>query len=80
VIHICQLLGATHYVNAIGGQALYRHADFARAGITLSFLKSHRVPYPQLGGPFVPDLSIVDVLMFNSPDRIRELLDGYELV
>ena len=36
--------------------------------------------YPQFKNEFVPNLSIIDVMMFNSPENIRRLLSSYELV
>jgi hypothetical protein len=36
-------------------------------------------PYPQLGAAFVPGLSILDMLMFNSRDRVGEMLANYAL-
>ena len=40
------------------------------------------LPYPQRRGPenIETGLSIIDVMMFNSPETIREMLDDYELV
>ena len=39
VINICRALGATHYVNPIGGTKLYAIENFTRYGIALSFLE-----------------------------------------
>lgn len=80
VIDICRRLGATKYVNAIGGLDLYDRRRFAVAGMELSFLKAKSVPYPQFGGEFVPFLSILDVLMFNAPDDVGRLLEGFDLI
>ena len=81
VVAICRQQGASVYVNAIGGLELYSAAAFSAHGIELRFLKSHAIEYPQLGAAFVPWLSILDVLMFNSPDRVRGFLaDGFDLV
>ncbi|CAG0965343.1 hypothetical protein RHDC4_00944 [Rhodocyclaceae bacterium] len=81
VLAICRHYGATTYVNAIGGQGLYRDEDFAARGIQLRFLKSRFLEYTQFAADFVPWLSIVDVLMFNSIDRTRSYLEsGYELI
>jgi hypothetical protein len=80
VIRICQHQQATHYVNAIGGMRLYAAEHFARYGIQLSFLKTRPITYPQFGASFVPDLSIIDVMMFNSVEQIRLLLDEYDLL
>jgi len=81
VLALCKVTGASGYVNAIGGQELYSREEFEAHGVELKFLKSHPITYPQFGKPFVPSLSIVDVMMFNSVPRIREFLEtGYELV
>ncbi|MFL9959861.1 WbqC family protein [Paraburkholderia sediminicola] len=74
VVAICQKLGAEQYLNAIGGRELYSRADFLSQGIELSFLQSEPIEYPQFDHPFVPWLSIVDVMMFNQSEQIRPLL------
>ena len=81
VLAFCKATDASIYVNAIGGQELYSRAEFETRGIELKFLKSHTITYPQFGDPFVPWLSIIDVMMFNPVSRIREFLDtSYEFV
>jgi len=79
VIDMAQRLGADHYINAAGGQALYSRENFARHGIRLSFLQSRPVVYRQYGHDFVPWLSILDVLMFNSVEQTREFLLACDL-
>ena len=76
----CRRLGADTYINAIGGTSLYHKDDFARHGITLKFLKSGLPEYPQFKKPFVERLSILDAIMFNSPDALQEMLDDYTLI
>lgn len=81
VIAICQAMGAQHYVNPIGGTELYAKPDFATHGIKLQFLKPRPFEYPQYGQPFVPWLSIVDVLMFNSVEAVRTCLShNFDLI
>ena len=80
VLEIARVLGATGYMNAIGGLELYERAAFIERGIAIDFLRMRFVPYAQLSPTFVPGLSILDVLMFNSLDRTRELLTEYDLV
>jgi len=81
VVALCKHVGADVYINAIGGQDLYSKDDFSAHGITLKFLRSKPFEYRQLDDRFVPWLSIIDVMMFNSPDAIKECLDSkYELI
>ncbi|WP_206196734.1 WbqC family protein [Zooshikella ganghwensis] len=79
VISICQSLGATQYINPIGGKQLYNHCAFNAAGIKLAFLKPNAIEYTQLGRTFVPWLSILDVMMFNSIEKIQQLLQQFTL-
>lgn len=72
VLALCEALGADTYINPPGGVDLYRREDFAARGIALKFLRPKPLLYPQFGGAFVPWLSIVDVLMFNPLEVVRE--------
>jgi len=78
---ICKSLGADIYVNPAGGMELYSKEDFAKRGIDLKFLKPKPFEYPQSGNPFVPWLSIMDVLMFNRKTLIKgKLLNEYTII
>lgn len=74
IIAVTSAIGATRYINAAGGQALYSAAAFDAAGIELKFIQSELVPYAQFSGDPMVGLSIIDVLMFNSVDAILEKL------
>lgn len=81
VLAICEAAGANRYINSIGGTELYAQPDFAARGIELQFLKPRSFEYPQFSQPFVPWLSIIDVLMFNPVEAVRGYLDHhYDLV
>lgn len=80
VIHICKTLGATEYYNAIGGQELYSKEEFKNNNIELKFLKTNDIEYKQFKDGFIANLSIVDVLMFNSKEEIKSMLDNYEVI
>lgn len=80
IIAINKSLKATRYINPIGGQALYDRSDFLKEGIELSFIKMDDVVYRQFKNEFVPNLSMIDVLMFNSKAEIRELLARFCLI
>lgn len=79
IIEICRILDADTYINAIGGQALYSRALFNAAGIKLHFLHSREIIYSQFKYDFVPNLSIIDVLMFNSREKVQEMLSECDL-
>ena len=72
VIALCKALGATSYLNAIGGQELYDREVFRRHGLDLHFIRPRPFEYAQFGAAFVPWLSIIDVLMFNPAELVRE--------
>ncbi|WP_312583698.1 WbqC family protein [Atlantibacter sp.] len=81
VLAICHAMDAQNYINAIGGQALYSKEDFDSQGVTLNFIQYQERPYAQFDKPFVSCLSIVDVLMFNSLDSVRDRIKhNYTLV
>lgn len=42
--------------------------------------KPENIEYKQFGNEFVPNLSILDVMMFNSAEEINEMLDKFELI
>jgi len=80
VLNICEVLEVTQYINTIGGMELYSKKRFAECNIKLSFLQTQPIEYKQFNNIFVPYLSILDVLMFNSVEQTNELLDKFELV
>ena len=65
------------YLNAIGGQDLYDKQEFQEHDLKLEFLQTDKVIYKQLKNQFVPNLSIIDVLMFNSAEQIKQMLNQY---
>jgi hypothetical protein len=74
VLAICETLQANQYINPIGGLDLYDKDAFAQTGIKLDFLKAQDIEYTQFGSEFIPFLSIIDVLMFNSPDVVCDMI------
>jgi len=80
VLALCESVGADDYINNISGHHLYSHNDFIERGIALSFIQSRPLTYTQFGSSFVPWLSIIDVMMFNSVEKIeQEFLPHYTL-
>jgi hypothetical protein len=80
IIDICRQEKAAIYYNAIGGRDLYNTLEFKRNNIELKFLKTEPVSYSQGNGEFIPFLSIIDVMMFNSVNSIQGMLNKFELI
>ena len=81
VLALCKAVKADTYVNAIGGIELYSRDIFLGNQIDLKFIKSKPLEYPQFDDPFVPWLSVIDVMMFNPIDAIQSLVkSNYELI
>ncbi|WP_250482929.1 WbqC family protein [Caballeronia sp. GaOx3] len=74
VLDICAKERARVYVNLPGGRALYDEATFHSNDIELAFIQPNLSAYAQFEHAFRPGLSILDVLMFNTPDRVRAML------
>lgn len=80
VLALCQTMRADQYINAIGGVELYSPEVFAARGVELKFIRSRPIEYSQYEGKFVPWLSIIDVMMFNSRETIGTMLGEHELL
>lgn len=79
VLDICRIECCKKYYNLSGGMSLYEHQAFKQAGIDLRFVQSRDVSYGQFGCRFVPNLSMIDVLMFNDRKTVITYLDQYEI-
>lgn len=75
VITICKALKASDYLNPIGGIELYKKEQFEKEGIQLNFIKTNNFEYKQFNNVFIPFLSIIDVMMFNEKEQIKEYLN-----
>jgi hypothetical protein len=79
-LNICRSLNADTYINPPGGLGLFSGNKYAQADITLQFLEINLRPYKQKDDSFVEGLSILDVMMFNTPQEIQTMLDDYRLL
>lgn len=79
LISFSHKFGADCYINTPGGRELYNKPDFAKEAVDLKFIDSLPIQYDQGVEDFVPNLSIIDVLMNCSPERIISILKQYEL-
>jgi hypothetical protein len=74
ILDICRKEESSVYLNLDGGRDLYCAASFAASGVELAFVDSRLPAYPQFSLSFEPGLSIIDVLMHNSPSQVLEML------
>jgi hypothetical protein len=76
---LCKAVGADAYINPVGGRHLFEPESFRRRGISLAFLEMPPFVYDTGPFHFEPQLSILDVLMWNSPSAVRKALRGAKL-
>lgn len=75
-LHICKAVGASEYLNASGGRDLFDPDSYRRHGINLHFHEHIDLRYDTGPFEFVPDLSIIDVLMWVDTDTLRDVIHG----
>lgn len=80
LIWITKQLACSTYINPIGGKDLYCKNYFKAQDINLQFLRTGEIVYPQFKNQFIPNLSIIDVLMFNDKQTVLNFLKEYSIV
>jgi len=78
-LEITKYLGGNSYVNPPGGKSFFNKEKYLDEGIDLKFLIPKLIPYKTFSKEFIPGLSIIDVLMFNSVEKTQVLLDEYTI-
>jgi hypothetical protein len=79
ILDICLQEKAQIYINPIGGYELYDKQMFKEKTVQLNFIKTEKIEYKQYNNEFVPGLSIVDMLMFNSEEQTQSFLNDFVL-
>ena len=80
-LRICESIGAKEYINPFGGKDLFYKKKFKDSNIKLSFLKSKMVVYDQKRHEFIPGLSILDSMMWNSKSQLSKFInEDFDLV
>lgn len=77
---ITKSLNSSEYVNVKSGENLYSKEEFAKNDIDLKFLEFVESEYDQGIKPYIPSLSILDVLMHNSKSDVKSMLMKFNLV
>jgi hypothetical protein len=73
-LEICSQLGATSYLNPFSGKDIFDMAAFAERGVSLQFAKPSEFIYNTSPYQFESGLSILDVLMWNPPESVKDYL------
>jgi hypothetical protein len=76
LIALCRRFGADRYLSGAAARDYLDVAAFAAAGIAVSFQDFRHPEYPQLHGPFVPYLSVLDLVLNCGDDSAGILRSG----
>lgn len=77
-LNISKALKAREYINSPGGVSFFNKKKYKDNDIELKFINNNLNQYKQYHLDFVPGLSIIDVMMFNSIEAIHQMLADYE--
>lgn len=78
-LNIAKAHHASEYVNPPSGFKIFNEEAFIKNNIQLSFLTSDLPTYSQSRSPFSVGLSIIDIMMWNSPHDIKLMLNKYRI-
>jgi hypothetical protein len=78
-LQVARLVKASTYINAPGGRELFSPQQFSECGIELQILEPRLTAYRQGDSAFIPGLSILDLLMWNTPAETLELVTHYNI-
>ena len=75
---VCELLGHSTFTSSINGNIYYTKDAFREMGVNLDFLvRDEDIRYKQRCEEFVPDLSIIDAMMYCSREELHGMLNRY---
>jgi len=73
LINLCQQVGGDGYLSGVEGRNYLRQEAFAEQGMRLCFQQVEAPVYPQLHGPFVSHLSVID-LLYNTGAKAKGMI------
>lgn len=77
ILSMVMELNGSRYVNPASGKDLYSKERFDESGVELSFHSMNPVIYEQGLNLHVPNLSIIDLMMWNTRDQLALLLNEF---
>jgi hypothetical protein len=80
-LNICTaLVGVDEYWNLPGGIDIFDRSKYLSSELDIKFVRTRLDEYKQNRSSFEPGLSIIDIMMFKSPEEIRKMLDVYDFL
>jgi hypothetical protein len=73
-LEICLQVGASRYINPAGGKDIFDEVLYREKGINLEFHEHIEMKYANGSFEFVPDLSVIDYLMWNDDEQLSAWL------
>lgn len=68
LVHLCRAVGASSYLSGPSAREYIGEAQaFTSAGIELRYAQYDFLPYPQGGGDFIGEVSVIDLLFHCGP-------------
>ncbi len=74
ILELCTKLGATRYISGKNGRNYLDKSSFIEKSIQIEYQNYRYLKYPQVYGPFLPNLSVVDFWM-NS-NQVNLIAEG----
>ncbi len=62
------------------GYSIEKNTSYFNMDIELIYESTLNIDYSQFNDNFIPNLSILDVMMFNDKDTIKDMLHRYKLI
>ena len=79
-LNISKALNADIYINPVDGREIFDKEKFIKHNIKLKFIKPVLSDYVQRIGRFEKGLSIIDVMMFNDKESLKQIINEYEII
>lgn len=77
LLELCQVLGADYLYDSMGARVFFDERLFASSGIRVVFQDFKPPVYEQVFEPFIPGLSVLDLIMNCGPSSLEVLLGDY---
>jgi hypothetical protein len=77
-LRVSEEMAAEEYVNPPGGAHLFDEHKFRHSNIKLTIRNLPSFEYSCIGYDFIPNLSIIDLFMWNKPETIKQYLGTHQ--